>query len=138
MQEAEAWSARLDCGLVRLTGAAGGGGTGKPPKLRGGAMRVFLSGEGLGSSDEAGQELGYIAKRAGERCQAGGGTARSATVGRGPCDRAFGTARDAGVVLAGCLLDAARESRAALWLGGASGTISTSSVDETEMQGESS
>ena len=74
-----------------------------------------------------------------ERCRVSGGTARSATVGKGPWERGLGTGGcgDAGG-RGECLLDAAKDANTALWLGGACGTNSTSSVDETDMQGESS
>ena len=60
-------------------------------------------------------------------------------MGRGPCERGFGTegyGDDGG--RGECLLDAAKDKSTALWLGGAGGTNSTSSVEDTDMQGESS
>ena len=60
-------------------------------------------------------------------------------MGRGPCERAFGTeghGDDGG--RGECLLGAAKDNSTVLWLGGAGGTNSTSSVEDTEMQGESS
>ena len=93
---------------VRLSGAAGGAGTGRPPKLKGGAARVLLSGAGLGNSEGVGHELrGTWRGAPGSGAKAGSGTARSATVGRGPWERIFGTESQAAPVvvcgvLAGC------------------------------------
>ena len=72
-------------------------------------MRVLFRGEGLGKAGGVRGWLGYIATRAGERCDAGGGTAKSATVGRGPWERSFGTERLLAPVL--CLRVLARRGQ---------------------------
>ena len=100
---------------MRLSGAAGGGGTGRPPKAKGGAVRVFLRGAGFGRTEGVRQAFGYMVARAGVRCKVCGGTAKSATVGRGPCEISLGTERLLAARLAwGCLLDADRERRTVL------------------------
>ena len=45
-------------GLVKLKGAAGGDGSARPPKWRGGVARVRLRGAGLGGAEDAGHGAG--------------------------------------------------------------------------------